>query len=182
MKNEQQMPMAVLSDEEIGTLSLITYKKIIRRAYLNNKMISTEIDTCSLVSIVMSNDPRLNRMLRIRRKLNTCPLIQQNQRMEDVHENKLVVGIRAKPEPHTIEDDSRKDKTTANDASMNPDPSIVHTSDDPRRGGKLRCSDEKGTKINTPNVSSQCQQSSRRRNNSTYYNRIKVITIKRKQL
>ena len=37
MKNEQQMPMAVLSDEEIGTLSLITYKKIIRRAYLNSK-------------------------------------------------------------------------------------------------------------------------------------------------
>ena len=49
MKKEQQTPAAVLSNEETGTLSLITYKKIIRRAYLNNKMIPTEIDTCSLV-------------------------------------------------------------------------------------------------------------------------------------
>ena len=87
--------------------------------------------------------------------------------MEDVHENKLVVGIRAKPEPHTIEDDSRKDKTTANDASMNPDPSIVHTSDDPRRGGKLRCSDIEGTKINTPNASSQWQATRNDRNNES---------------
>ena len=126
MKNEQQMSMAVLSDEEIGTLSLITYKKIIRRAYLNSKMISTEIDTCSLVSIVMSDDPRLNRMLRIRRRLNTCSLTQRNQRMKNIQEDEITASIRTKPEAHTIEEDPRNDKTTANDASMNTDPSIVY--------------------------------------------------------
>ena len=58
------MTKAILNDdtkagnEEIGTLSLITQQRIIRRAYLNNKTISIEIDTCSLVSIVMSDDQK----------------------------------------------------------------------------------------------------------------------------
>ena len=72
-------------------------------------MISTEIDTCSLASIVMSDDPKLNRMLRIKRKLNTYPLIQEDQRMKGFHENELIVDIREEPKPLTIEDDSRKD-------------------------------------------------------------------------
>ena len=141
----------VASTEEIGTLSIITEQRIIRRVYLNDRMIPTEVDTCSLVSIVMSDDPKLNRMLRIRRKLNTCPLIQQNQRMEDVHENKLIVGIRAKPEPHTIEDGARKDRTS--NVSMSPDPNIVFASDDPRRGGRFGCSDKREPKVNPPSTS-----------------------------
>ena len=140
--------MAVLSNEETGTLSLITYKKIIRRAYLNNKMISTEIDTCSLVSIVMSNDPRLNKTLRIKRRLDTCSLSQRNKRIKNVKEDEVTASIRAKPEASTNERDPR------NDASMNTDLSIIHTSDDPRKGGKLGCLDEKEAKVYTPNVSS----------------------------
>ena len=87
--------------------------------------------------------------------------------MEGFHENKLVVDIREKPEPHTIEDDSRKDKTTANDASMSPDPSIVYTSDDPKRGGRLRCSDEKGLKIDPPNASPHWQITINDRNDNS---------------
>ena len=51
--------------------------------------------------------------------------------------DRIATSIRAKPEAYTIEKDPRKDKTTANDASMNTDLSIIHTSDDPRKGGKL---------------------------------------------
>ena len=87
--------------------------------------------------------------------------------MEDVHENKLAVSIRAKPEAHTTKEDPRKDKTTANDASMNTDLSIIHTSDDPRRGGKLGRLDEKGAKIYTPNVSSRCRATRNDRNNES---------------
>ena len=109
-RTEQEIPGSILNDdttpsnEETGTLSLITEQRIIRRAYLNNRMIPTEIDTCSLVSIVMSDDPKLNRTLRIKRKLNTYPLIQDYQRMKGSHEYKRRSGVREGPEPHAIED------------------------------------------------------------------------------
>ena len=57
--------------------------------------------------------------------------------MKNVQEDEIAASIRTKPEAHTIEEDPRNDKTTANDASMYPDPSIVYTSDDPRKGGKV---------------------------------------------
>ena len=53
------------SKEEIGILSVITEQRIIRRAYLNNRMITVEIDTCSLASIVISDDPKLSSLIRI---------------------------------------------------------------------------------------------------------------------
>ena len=58
------------SNEELGTLSVIIEQKTIRRVYLNDRVIPTEVDTCSLVSIIMPDNPRLSRKLRIMRKLD----------------------------------------------------------------------------------------------------------------
>ena len=102
-RDEQQVANPIVFDDneagngEIGTLSLITQQRIIRRAYLNNKIIPTQVDTCSLVSIVESNDPKFNRILKIRRKLNTHPLSRESQRMEEYHANKLAIDKKLRP-------------------------------------------------------------------------------------
>ena len=59
------------NNEEMGTLPVITEQGTIRRVYLNNRVIPTEVDTCSLVSVVMPDNPRLSRKLKIKRKLGT---------------------------------------------------------------------------------------------------------------
>ena len=52
--------------EEIGILSVITEQRLIRRAYLNDTMIEVKIDTCSLASEVVTENPKLSRILRIK--------------------------------------------------------------------------------------------------------------------
>ena len=75
-KTKEQLPGLILdndtatSKEEVGILSVITEQRIVRRAYLNNRMITVEIDTCSLTSIVISEDSKLDRVIRIKRKLS----------------------------------------------------------------------------------------------------------------
>ena len=59
----------VSSKAEIGTLSIITEQRIIRRIYLNNRIIPTEVDLCASVSVLMSDNPELSRRLEIKRKL-----------------------------------------------------------------------------------------------------------------
>ena len=74
-KDEPLVTNSTLLDEteasngEKGTLTLITQRRIIRRAYLNKKIIPAQIDTCSLVSIVESSDKGDNRILEVGRKL-----------------------------------------------------------------------------------------------------------------
>ena len=61
-----------------GTLTLITQRRIIRRAYLNNRIIPAQIDTCSLVSVVESSDPKLNRILEVGKKdRNASPTLEK---------------------------------------------------------------------------------------------------------
>ena len=67
------------NNEEMGTLSVITEQRTIRRFYLNNRVIPTEVDTCSLVSVVMPDDPRFSRKLKIKRKLGSRPVVQNYQ-------------------------------------------------------------------------------------------------------
>ena len=50
---------------------------------------------------------------------------------------------------------------------MNTDPSIIHTNDDPRKGGKLGCLNKKEAKAHTPNVCSQCRAARNDRNNES---------------
>ena len=59
---------------EKGILTLITQQRIIRRAYLNNRLIPAQVDTCSLVSVVKSSDPKFNRILKVGRKIGMRPL------------------------------------------------------------------------------------------------------------
>ena len=59
----------VLSKIEIGTLSIITEQRIIRRIYLNNRIVPIEVDLCSSVSVLMSDNPELSKRLEIKRKL-----------------------------------------------------------------------------------------------------------------
>ena len=68
--------------EEMGILSVITEQSLIRRAYLNDTMIEIKIDTCSMASVVVTENPKLSRILRIKRKLRIQPLIQTNQRFQ----------------------------------------------------------------------------------------------------
>ena len=71
--------------------------------------------------------------------------------MKGSHEYKHRVGVREEPEPHTIEDWTRRDRTS--NVTMSPDPNIVFASDDPRRGGRFGCSDKREPKINPPSTS-----------------------------
>ena len=70
-RDEQRVANPIVFDDnetgngEIGTLSLVTEQRIIKQAYLNNEIIPTQVDTCSLVSIVEYNDLRFNRILKI---------------------------------------------------------------------------------------------------------------------
>ena len=64
--------------EEKGILTIITQGRTIRRAYLNNKIVPASIDTCSLISIVESNDPMSNRILKFGRKLEVHRLCKRS--------------------------------------------------------------------------------------------------------
>ena len=94
------------SKEEIGILSVITEQRIIRRAYLNNRMITVEIDTCSLASIIISEDPKLSRIIRIKRKLSAQPLTQNSQRFRECKQR---VRIREEPGLCTTKEKARKE-------------------------------------------------------------------------
>ena len=50
-------------------LSVVTEKRAIRRAYLNDAIVEVKLDMCSIVSVVMTEKPRISRILRIKRKL-----------------------------------------------------------------------------------------------------------------
>ena len=77
--------------------------------------------------------------------------------MEEVHENKLVTNNNARPILRTSGDKSRNDERTADDISKSPDPSNVYNSDDPRRGVKMGCSDERELSVDPPNTSPHWQ-------------------------
>ena len=64
MKRPMQQLTGSVPDSEIissgtekGTLSIITEQKFIRRVYLNNRIVPMEIDLCSLVSVLISDNP-----------------------------------------------------------------------------------------------------------------------------
>ena len=135
-KTRGQLPGPVLNDdtttgnEETGILSVITEERVIRRAYLNNRMIAVEIDTCSLTSIIISEDPKLDRVIRIKKKLSAQILNQK------IHEYKQKTRIR------TERDVSREE--TRSDTEL--------TSDDPRKGGKKQGAWGGKKKILTPTL------------------------------
>ena len=136
------------SKEEIGILSVITEQRIIRRAYLNNRMINVEIDTCSLASIVISDDPKLSRIIRIKRKLRAQPLTQSSQRFRECKQR---VRVREEPGPGTTEEKARMEEISKE--AFRSGPNIVLTSDDPRRGGRFGGSDKCEAKVNPPSAS-----------------------------
>ena len=94
----------VSSNAEIGTLSIITEQRIIRRVYLNDRVIPTEVDSCSLVSVLMSDNPELSRRLEIKRKLETRPLVQKHQRNLGFHGYKHEGVARNESTSHPSED------------------------------------------------------------------------------
>ena len=150
----------VASNEEIGTLSVITKQRIIRRVYLNDRVIPTEVDTCSLVSIIISDNPKLSRKLKIKRKLDTQPLAQDCQMSKGSHGYKHESDVRRGLAPHPSEDG----------IEISSDPSIVLTSDDRRRGGRLGRSDETEPKTSPPSVPTP------RHTTGTYRNRKSQIS------
>ena len=126
------------SNGEKGTLTLITQRRIIRRAYLNHKIIPAQIDTCSLVSIVESNVPECNRVLKIGRKLGMHPLHWRNRwREESTKNNQAIIDI-FRSEPHTPANSLRRDRRTTTETSEGPGLGIVCMSDDPRRGARIK--------------------------------------------
>ena len=132
----------VLSKIEIGTLSIITEQRIIRRIYLNNRIVPTEVDLCSSVSVLMSDNPELSRRLEIKRKLETRPLVQKHQRNLGFHGYKPEGVARNESTSHPSEDG----------IGMSSDPSIILASDDPRRGGRRGCSDKMEQNISSSSV------------------------------
>ena len=113
----------ISSGKEKGTLSIITEKKFIRRVYLNNKVVPMEVDLCSLVSIVTSDNLEGSKKLEIIRKIEARPL---------GHEHQIDPGCE-------IESLAKKTSFSQNDkiqTRRKVDPNITVASDDPRRGGK----------------------------------------------
>ena len=113
----------ISSGTEKGTLSIITEQKFIRRVYLNNKVVPMEVDLCSLVSILTSDNPESSKKLEIIRKIEARPL---------GHKHRSDPGCEA-------ESIARKRSFSHLDkiqARRNLDPSVTFASDDPRRGGR----------------------------------------------
>ena len=133
----------VLSKTEIGTLSIITEQRIIRRVYLNNRIVPIEVDLCSSVSVLISDNPELSKRLEIKRKLEARPLVQKHQRNLGSHGHKPEGVARKGPSSHPNEDRT----------GTSSDPSITLTSDDPRRGGRHGCSDKMEQINSSSNVS-----------------------------
>ena len=90
----------------------------------------------------MSDNPELSRRLEIKRKLETRPLVQEYQRNQGSHGYKHEGDVRRELTPHPSEDG----------IEISSDPSIILASDDPRRGGRLGCSDKTEQNISPPSV------------------------------
>ena len=57
------------STEEKGILTVITQGRSIRRTYFNNRRAPVSIDTCSLISMIESNNPKSNRIMKFGKRL-----------------------------------------------------------------------------------------------------------------
>ena len=51
-----------IDKEERSILSVITEKRVIRRAYLNDTMVELKLDTCSMASVIMTENSRISRI------------------------------------------------------------------------------------------------------------------------
>ena len=71
----------IIDNGKRSILSVVTEKRVIRRAYLNDAMVEIKIDTCSMASVVMTEKPRISRILRIKRKLRIQSLFQDNRKI-----------------------------------------------------------------------------------------------------
>ena len=90
MANQTRFDNFKACSGEKGILTLITQQRIIRRAYLNNRPIAAQIDTCSLVSVVESSNPKPNRILEVGKKIKMRPLHWEKEWWEESPENCLV--------------------------------------------------------------------------------------------
>ena len=114
------------SGTEKGTLSVIPEQKFIRRVYLNNRVVPMEIDLCSSVSVLTSDNPEISKRLEIIRKIEARPLGQKHQNNLGSHGCKAESVARERSSSHLNE---ARTGTSS-------DPSITFASDDPRRGGR----------------------------------------------
>ena len=135
--------------EEIGILSVITEQRLIRRAYLNDTMIKVKIDTCSLASVVVTKNPKLSRIIRIKRKVRTQPLTQTSQRF-----HKCMQRVRQEHGPGSTVDKERMGEISKE--AFRSGPKFILASDDPRRGGRVGDSDKREEGVN-PSSTSQRQ-------------------------
>ena len=84
-------------------LSVVTEKRAIRRAYLNDAIVEVKLDMCSMVSVVMTEKPRISRILRIKRKLTIQPLFLESRKTGTgsmVDKERLGTRNREKDEHH----------------------------------------------------------------------------------
>ena len=114
--------------EEMGILSVITEQSLIRRAYLNDTMVEVKIDTCSMASVVVTENPKISRILRIKRKLRIQPLFQGNK--------KIGQGFGT---GHKVDEERMGDRSKEVGKSGK---KLLLASDDPRRGGRIGYSDK----------------------------------------
>ena len=160
---------------EKGTLTLITQQRIIRRAYLNNKIIPALVDTCSLVSIVESSDPKFNRFLKTGRKIGMHLLRWRERWRKESTEDDLVLDDKIRFEPRTPVSTSKEDERTKTETSEDPDSGIACASDDPRRGGKSKHTDSKETKAGSSRQAAHDNMSESREVNVNAYTMNQVV-------
>ena len=134
MKEIMLTSNTTIDKEERSILSVITEKRVIRRAYLNDTMVELKLDTCSMASVVMTEKPRISRILRIKRKLRIHSLFQDNSGQGSIDKERLEARDKERGKPG-------KDRSLA--------------SDDPRRGGKIRYSYKYEEERDQPNLAKQ---------------------------
>ena len=104
-------------------------------------MIEIKTDTCSLASVVVTENPKLSRILKVKRKLSIHPLIQTSQR---VHIGTQKVELEPGP-GSTVDKERMGDRGRI---TINTGEKLLLTSDDPRRGGRIGDSDSREEGIN----------------------------------
>ena len=71
------------SAEEKRILTVITQERTIRRAYFNNRRVPVTIDTCSHISMIESNNPKRNRIMKFGKRLRMNHLCKENDTGEE---------------------------------------------------------------------------------------------------